>query len=334
MALSSSKNYTDTFTAANIIALALRRLGVLDPSETVNTTEEANALVVLNLMVKEMCSLGLDNWLRQTGVLWVTAPGDKNKYTLGPSGSPAATSWAETELAVTASAATTTITVASLNATHTISSANIGVRLDDGDIFFTTISGAPSGSTVTLASGLPSVASVGNRIYTYATSYQINRPSRILYASRITHDTTNTSVASEEVEGIESEINIIGMDEYRTLAQKKQVGATLSIYYEPTITNGTLYIWPTGSTNQDYDKINLVYNFYVDDFDLTTNNAQFPPEWHNALAWSLAAELAAEYGLAEPEQKRLWSVANSKLAQLLDYDLENASVIFARDVRP
>lgn len=332
MALSNSKDYTNTFTAASIVALALRRLGVLDPDETIDATEEANALVTLNLMVKEWAAYGIDNWLRQAGVVWITDPGERSTYTLGPSGSPAAFSWYETELAADAASGATSITVAAIDSTHSVNGANIGVKLDDGSIDFTTISGSPT-TTITLTASLDSAASSGNRVYIYNTSSQIARPCKLLWAAVATADTTNTSIASTGLFEQETELKIIGRTEYERLNQKRQVGVPNQVHYEQSLTNGTLHLWPTGTTGKDYDKIYFVSNIYPDDFDATSNNAQFPPEWHNALAWNLAAEMAAEYGLPESEQRRLWSIANGKLGTLLDYDVENASVLFGRDVR-
>jgi hypothetical protein len=64
---------------------------------------------------------------------------------------------------------------------------------------------------------------------------------------------------------------------------------------------------------------------------IQANNPDFPIEYGNALVWGLAAELGSEYGLPENEQGRLWSIAKHKLETQLDYDQENADVIFALD---
>jgi hypothetical protein len=331
MALSGSKNYTDTYTAANIIELALRRLGVLDPTETIDATEQADALEVLNLMIKEWSGRGIDIWLRQSGVVFVTRPGDKSTYLLGPTGDRAAFSWWETEVV---SASGTSLVIAEADTTHTTNGSFVGTKLDDGDIFFTTISAGGGTTSLTLTTALPSAASAGNRVYIYNTTSQISRPIKMLYASRITADNINTSVNSDEVEGLEAEIELIGNDEYRNLAQKRQTGPTTSAYYEPTLTNGTFNIWPTGNLGPDYNKININYLVYADDFDLTTNNAQFPPEWHNTIAWNLAAEMTEEYGLDERRTVRIVRRASFLLEEMLDNDVENASVIFTRDYQP
>lgn len=331
MALSGSKNYTDSVTAAQIVALALRRLGVIDHADSVDSTEEADAMLVLNLMVKEWSKHGsLDNWLRQTAAVWLVEPGVKNTFSLGPTGDRAAFSWWETIITAGGVNGSTSINIEDVDAEHCVSGSWIGIKLDNGRIFFTQISGTPT-TSVSLASAMDGAASSGNKVYIYNTASQISRPVRLLYASRITKDSVNTSVASESVGGMESEVMIVGMNEYRTLAQKKQSGPPISVYYEPTLSNGTLHVWPTGDVGQDYDKLMLTYNIYVDDFDATTDNAQFPPEWINTIAWCLAAELGPEYGISEREQSRLDRKAMFQFNEMLDNDVENASVVFNRD---
>lgn len=331
MALSGSKNYTDSVTAAQIVALALRRLGVIDHADSVDSTEEADALFALNLMVKEWSKHGsLDNWLRQTAAVWLVEPGVKSTYSLGPTGDRAAFSWWETIITAGGTNGSTSINIEDVDAVHCVAGSWIGIKLDNGRIFFTQISGSPT-TSVGLASAMDGNASSGNKVYIYNQASQISRPVRLLYASRITLDTVNTSVESDDVGGMEAEVNLIGMNEYRSLSQKKQNGPPLSVYYEPTLTNGTLYVWPNGDSGPDYDKLMITYNIYVDDFDATTDNAQFPPEWINTIAWCLAAELGPEYGISEREQNRLDRKAMYQLNEMLDNDVENASVVFNRD---
>lgn len=337
MALSGSKNYTATVTAADIVALALRRLGVLDPAETIDATEQANAMVALNLLIKEWSAYDLGDWLRQTGVLFITDPGDKAVYSLGPSGDSACTAWYETEVSLAAVATDTTVTLALTDdGTHVTDNSIILIKLDDGSLHATDINdGSISASTadeaVTITTAFPSAAAVGNRVYVYNLASQINRPKRMLFASRLTVDTTNESGSYTSIEGTSSDVELIGYEDYRRLSQKFQVGPPTQAHYEAAHTNGKLYIWPTGDTSDDYDKIELTYTVYPDDFDATTDNAQFPPEWFNALAWGLAAELASEYGIPEQTEAKLWSIARSKLHDQLDYNVEGESVRWTFD---
>ena len=61
---------------------------------------------------------------------------------------------------------------------------------------------------------------------------------------------------------------------------------------------------------------------------------EFPIEFGNALVWGLAAELATEYGLPMGEVQYFEAKAEHKIQIMLDYDVENASLIIAMDARP
>ena len=106
MAFSASWNYTESYTAANIIERAVKRLGVMDAAESINAAEQTDALVVLNLIVKEWSGRGADVWLRNTGHLFLPSPGTVGSYTVGTSGTAKFTSlYYVTTLAAAASAA-------------------------------------------------------------------------------------------------------------------------------------------------------------------------------------------------------------------------------------
>jgi hypothetical protein len=59
-------------------------------------------------------------------------------------------------------AAQTDLTVAAI--TGVASGDIIGILLDDGTTHWTTVNGAPSGSTITITAALPSDAASGNRV--------------------------------------------------------------------------------------------------------------------------------------------------------------------------
>ena len=62
---------------------------------------------------------------------------------------------------------------------------NIGITLSDGTIQWTTESGSPSGSTITLAASLTGNVSNGAYVYVYQTANRISTPKRILHANRL-----------------------------------------------------------------------------------------------------------------------------------------------------
>ena len=300
MATSGSKDYS--ITRADIIEGALRRIGVYDQGGAVPGEENKAAAFALNLMVKEWVARGIDIWLRKEVTLFLQ-PGSQS-YLLGSD--HATLSYAETTLATAASGTVLDVTSSS---GMTVSDF-IGVKLDDNSVHWDTI------AQVTITTGLPSAASSGKKVYAYTT--KAGRPQKLLYAFR--RDTSD----------FDTEVTIVGENEYYEQSSKGSSGPPVEVRYRPTLDNGTLYVWPTdGGSN--YDKLVMIAQYLPDDFDDQDDSPDFPIEWGNALVWNLAAELASEYGIPEREQGRLWRIAEYKLEELLSYDVENASVIFAMD---
>lgn len=332
MAFSASWNYTESYTAANIIERALKRLGIMDAAESVNSSEQTDALVVLNLIVKEWSAKGADVWLRNTGHLFLPSPGTVGSYTVGTSGTAKFTSgYYVTTLASAASSSATTITVT--DDTNMANADVILIEQDDGTLKATTISGAPSSNSVTLAAGLASAAAAGNIVYNWPTTNNIAaKITKLVNAARRITNTDNAATNAGYMEGIDSPLSILGEDEYRLLPQKLQTGVPSSIHHRQKTVNPELFVWPTGGSGNVHSLV-LEYNAHIQDLDGTTNNLEVPAEGINALAWQLAAELAPEYGIGELEQRRIWSIANNKVEDFFSYQSEDASVIIGVDAR-
>lgn len=309
MAASGSKNYA--VTRANIIEGALRKIGVYDSQDPISGPDTASASQALNLMVKEWVARGIDIWLRDTVTLFIQP--DTKSYSLGSTNM--ASSYVETTLSSAESANATVIGVAS--STGMSASDNIGIKLDDDTIHWDTIATVDSATQVTITTGIASAASSGKKVYAYTTA--AGRPTKIVSAYR------------SDKNGIDTTIDIIGEEEYFALSNKGSAGPPVVIWYQPTLTAGTLYVWPVdgGAT---WDKIVMSVQYYPDDFDAAGDNPEFGIEWGNVLVWSLAAELASEHGIPEREQGRLWQIAEFKLNELLAYDVENASVEFGMEL--
>jgi hypothetical protein len=305
MAVSGSKDYS--ITRAKIIEGALRKLGVYDQGGSVSGDETSAAAQALNLMVKEWVARGIDIWLRDEVTLFLQ-PGTQS-YSLGSAYMTA--SYVETTLSSAASTSATNLSVTS--STGMTAGDNIGIKLDNDNIHWDTIASVGSSTQVTITSGLASAAASGKKVYAYTTT--AGRPTKIVSAYR------------RDKNGIDTHVEVIGEAEYRSLSNKSSEGPPVCVWYQPTLTTGTLYVWPVdGGAN--WDRIALSAQYYPDDFDAASDNPQFPIEWGNVLTWSLAAELASEYGIPAQEQRTLWQTAEFKLSELLAYDVENASVEF------
>jgi hypothetical protein len=329
-------------TRDDIIAAALRKIGEYDSADGPSPAEKTDASLALNAITKEWSAEGLGIWVRQRTILFLSK--GQPYYWLGPNPNNDTTNliWhqatADNHFKVaalnTAGVATDTV----LNITDTdwrdinnqsatkptaTGPPQIGVRLDDGSIHWTTIASVASG-TVTLTTGIPSAAAAGRRVYAFLT--RTSRPVRCLHAYR-----TDTS-------WIDAPMQLIGRVNYEQQSNKLSSGDPTQVVFEGMVAERTssalharVMVWPA-QNSMTCDYINLITEHYVDDFDAASNNPQFPAEWANALIWNLAAELAFEYGLPVKDRQQLLMVAGSKKANLVNSsDLENASVSLEPD---
>ena len=307
MATSGSVDFNRT--RDQIIEGAMRLVEAIASGETPAADETADAADALNQMVKAWQAQGIHLWTMTEGTLFLTK--GTAKYTLGPSGDHATTSYAETTLSAAASNTDTTLTVTSI--TGMTASDNIGIVKDDGTFHWTTISGSPSGSTVTLATAIDGAAASGNTLYTYTS--KIDRPLKIIDARR--EDSNQQEIPFSD---------ILTRDEYFDLPDKTTTGLSHQGYYDPQLTNGVLYLWPAPSSIDDI--INFTFTRPLEDFDAATDNPDFPQEWISALKFNLAVEIAPEYGVTIEKQLNLKGMAKDKLDQVLGFDTE-VSVYFA-----
>lgn len=311
MARSGSYDYSRT--RDQIIFGAMRLCGMKDAGQTPAAEDLADAAETLEMMVKAWQGQGLHLWKQKEATLFVQ-PGTRS-YTLGPSGDNATQSYTETTLAADAVATDATISVTS--ATGISDTYYIGIVLDSGTIQWTTVSGAPSGTDVTIADALTGDASSGNAVYVYAS--KIQRPLRVL------------SIRRENSSGTEIELELVSRDEYFELPNKTTRGVPTQAYYDPQLDIGRLYFWVIPES-VDY-KFNITYLEPIQDFDEAANEPDFPAEWLEALKYGLAVRLAPEYGLDIPSRQWLKAEAEQYYNAVAMWDNEPESYFFEPDYR-
>lgn len=292
-----------------IINRALRLVGATTAGETPAADEATDAAETLNALVKAWQADGAHLWKKAEGTLFLTV--GQASYDLGAGSSDHATlSHVKTELSAAVAAAATAITVDSI--TGIAASDNIGVVQDDGTIHWTTVSGSPSGSTVTLASGMVSAAAEDNHVYAYTTL--MDRPLRI------------TKVRRKDEAEQDIPILTFSRTEYFDTPNKTTESKTTQVYYDPQLTNGVIYLWPTPETVND--RITFTGLFPIEDFDTSTNNPDLPQEWLNALTFGLAEDLAVDYDPPELLYQRIVNKAAQYKAAVMDWDVEPESTYF------
>ena len=74
---------TFTVTQNDVITLAARRLGILELGGTLDSATQAEGVMLLNLLLKQLATNGLKIWTITDYVLPLTT--NKKDYTIGPS---------------------------------------------------------------------------------------------------------------------------------------------------------------------------------------------------------------------------------------------------------
>lgn len=305
MATSGSTNYN--LTRDNIITLAFQTLGVYGAGESPSSADTSFANDMFNMMVKAFQGQGAHLWKHTEAGIYFTA--DTAKYSLpGVSGGDDP---AETALASAAAAAATSLTVDST--TGMAVSDVILIELDAGTLQSTTISTIPSSTTLTIASGLTSVAAIDNKIYTYTTA--IGRPLRISSA-RLRNSSDD-----------DRELTALSRSEYFSLTNKDSAGSPTSYYYDPQLTTASLYVWPVPDTVDQ--RLEITYSKSLEDFDAAGDNPDFPQEWLLALMWNLASLLAPAYGKDAKARAIIIPRAEAELQKVLGYDKELGEIVFS-----
>lgn len=269
------------------------------------------AMQELNLMVKAWMADGLQLWTRKRATLFLEL--NKATYSLGPTGDHATESSVETSLTADAAASATNLTVDDI--TGISNGDNIGVVLDDGNIHWDTVNGAPAGSTVVITTGLASAASDGLAVYTYTT--KIDRPLRIIEITR--RDSTDNDIW----------VNQISLNEYNEQTKKTNDGKVLHTTYDPQLTDGLLYVWPRSDTVTD--TLEFWYHRPFEDFDNLSDDPDFPQEWYLALVYGLASLLADTYNVESRLASRLEKRAVKYKDLAMEFDTEPVSLFLQPD---
>lgn len=121
----------------------------------------------------------------------------------------------------------------------------------------------------------------GTATYNLSTITGMTRPLRVLYAY------------IRDAAGSDTTVAIISRDDYNQQGQKASPGVPNQAYYDPQLGAGSLTVYnvPSDSTHTLY----LDIQRQIQDFNLITDNPDFPQEAYHMLKWVLADEIALEY---------------------------------------
>lgn len=303
MATSGSINFAAT--RDDIITEALEQVGALGEGESPSAAQLTSCGRTLNYMLKSWQASETNLFAIQK--LYVFLQADQVKYELSSTSSDHfSASIVNTAIATAASSGASTIEVDSI--TGISASDNIGVELDDGTVQWTTVNGAPSGSTVTLTATLTDDVAVDNRVYVYTTIG--NRPMRILEAVR-----------TDAESGNEIPLKVLPLRTYTEFTDKTSEGTPTNLYFEPQRITSYIHVWP------EPDKVDMYVTLWVqrtlDDLDAASDDVDYPQEWYLAIALNLAILLSTKYGISSTEFRKLQWNAMAAKEEAESWDTEN-----------
>ena len=287
----------------------VKGIGGVAPTGKTGQSEVIQTREACNIMLKEWQAQGVGLWLKKE--LYVFLAYRTGSYSLGASGDQATLTLVETELSSSSAAADTTLTVDSI--TGVTDGDVIGIELDANTLEWTTVNATPSGSVITITTGLTSSAGIDNNIYTYTTISQ--RPLEILEARLHRDDETETP------------LNILTRQEWMDYANKTSNGLPNSIFYDSQLDSGILNVWPRPEKVNDYIKLTCKYP--IQDIDAAANDPDFPAEIYRAVKFNLAVDISHEYtGVDMDRYYALKKKADQLFTTISMFDAEYGSIIF------
>jgi hypothetical protein len=289
--MSTSGTATFTRNRDQLIEAALRKVSAFESGEEIDSESINDASEALNVMVKHWQGNGIQIWTAQEAVLFPVA--GQTRYVIG-SGTTDRVIGPYVQTALAADAASGALTISVDSIVDIATTYTIGVLLDSGSIQWTTVNGAPSGSTVTLTATLTGAASDGNAVFVAAASTLV-RPIKIISAR--SHDLAS---------GIDTPLEEMDRLEYQEMPNKANTGAINSFYYDRrggANQTGLLHLWTSPADASEAVKMTVARP--IQDFTVAGDDADLPQEWMRAIIWGLADEIADEYDVPEPKRGRI-----------------------------
>jgi hypothetical protein len=317
--MTTSGTYDYARNRNQILTRALRLCKAIADGEEPDSQMLDGAADALNSMIKHWQGTGIHIWRTTECAVFLQA--DQTRYELSSTSSDHATeTFVQTALSADFSSGVLSVTVESI--TGIGNGYYIGIQLDDGSFHWTTVNGAPSGSTVTLTTATTDSVSDGAVVIAYQT--KLVRPLSILSGRRFNFDSS-----------IETPIDIWDRIEYQDMPNKTASGTPNAVYYDRrggANSSGYLYVWQPNSSPEYCLKLTVARPIQI--FSSSSNTPDIPQEWTNAVTWGLAEELAVEYDTPDTIYAKIQQKAARYLSEVNWFEEElAASVQIVPDMR-
>jgi hypothetical protein len=165
------------------------------------------------------------------------------------------------------------------------------------------------------------------RLHTYGGTYTEEMPDDlpICYGGQPTGYYTSGDTAVFEYAS-ETPVELVSRQDYMDLTLKSSQGKINQAYYDPQLSNGTLYVWPTSDNADDY--LIGTAKYPVEIFNSISDTPDFPEEWFEAIKFNLAKKIIPEYDVSMEHSAKIVILAQESLQDAFDFDREHTSVRF------
>ena len=313
--MTTSNSFDFTYTAQELVTDALRKLAVIRAEEEPTKQAMADGLRQLELLLKTL-SAQYQLWRLEEATVFTEIGRDIYNFTGDVTGARAIVEGSDINTTATADIAGGALGVTVASSAGILDGYIIGIRVNTRLIHWTRVVGDPIGNNVTIADPTPEPIPSGGKVIAYAEESIIIRPLRIEQVRR--------RIADQDTEVYE-----LSRDDYFMLPNKLTESIITQWYYDPSISVGRFYAWPTGDTVDT--TLRMTYVRPLMDVDDKTNQVDLPQEWWLGLVYTLAVTIAPDYG------KRVNSAVSTGwqyFTEMLEaWDSETASMQFSPDYR-
>jgi len=115
--------------------------------------------------------------------------------------------------------------------------------------------------------------------------------------------------------------------DWMLIPNKTTQSTPVQFFYDAQTTNGALYVWPCPQVGTT-DTLVLDADRQIDIMDDNLNDFDFPPQWYDAIVYSLAIRLAPEYGMPLGERAQLQKEASAFMLSVVTDDRDLGSIHF------
>jgi hypothetical protein len=300
-----SNSYDFSLAAIDVFKEALENVGAIGVGDDVDSNHLDSLTRAFNIQLKSKQVRSLQLWTWKDAVVFLES--GATSYELGPTGDHATESYVQTTLAADAALGASTLGLTST--TGMTSGDSIGIVLDDGTLFWTTVS-AVGGTDI--SSGLTSAAASGNVVFAYTA--KIQRPLSI------------KDVRLFHINETERPCNVIPISEYNGYPNKTVSSEIVSIAHEPLLDNTRLSVWPANTLATDVLKFS--YKKPVDDIDGIEDSIYAPVDCYDAIVADFTARIAGRFGRSAADQQDMERKAEKAFAMIHDFE-DDTSISFA-----